>query len=100
MIATIWRFRVHAGRATEFERVYGPAGDWAALLARAPGFAGTELLRVDAESGSYFTIDRWLSTEHYDAAKRALEAEYAALDRRCEAYTSEETWLGLCAILP
>jgi hypothetical protein len=27
-----------------------------------------------------------------------LERDYAALDRRCDAYTSEETWLGLYTI--
>ncbi len=31
--------------------------------------------------------------------KTLLERDYAALDRRCEAYTSEETWLGLYANL-
>jgi hypothetical protein len=28
-----------------------------------------------------------------------LERDYAALDRHCDAYTSEETWLGLDTIL-
>lgn len=96
MIATIWRFRVPAESVAEFERVYGPEGDWALLFARAPGYAGTELLR-DAE-GIYLTIDRWQSESDYRSAKKALEAEYAALDRRCEAYTSEETWLGLYTV--
>jgi len=98
MIATIWRFRVAAEFVATFERAYGPAGDWAELFARAPGYAGTELLKHDGEDGIYLTIDRWNSEADFDAAKKMLEREYAALDCRCEAYTSEETWLGLFTI--
>jgi len=98
MIATIWRFRVPAGRVADFERTYGPHGDWAVLFAGAPGYIGTELLKLDGES-SYITIDRWRTEAEYQSARKRLEPEYAALDRRCEAYTSEETWLGLYAIL-
>ena len=97
MIATIWRFRVPEGAVADFERAYGPEGDWALLFAQAPGYIGTELLRLDDEA-VYLTIDRWRSEADYRSAKQALEAEYAALDRRCEAYTSEETWLGLYAV--
>lgn len=99
MIATLWRFRVRAASVAEFERVYGPDGDWARLFARAPGYAGTELLAHDGEEGVYLTIDRWHTEADFRAAKTLLERDYAALDRRCEAYTSEETWLGLYAIL-
>jgi heme-degrading monooxygenase HmoA len=98
MIATIWRFRVPIECAATFERAYGPAGDWAELFARAPGYAGTELLKHDGEDGIYLTIDRWNSEGDFHAAKRMLERDYDELDRRCEAYTSEETWLGLYTI--
>ena len=97
MIATIWRFRVPAGAIADFEHAYGPEGDWASLFARAQGYAGTELLRLDNEA-VYLTIDRWQSESDYRSAKKTLEAEYAALDRRCEAYTCEETWLGLYTV--
>jgi heme-degrading monooxygenase HmoA len=98
MIATIWRFRVPAESVVAFEIAYGPDGDWAQLFARAPGFRGTELLRLASEPGVYVTIDRWDSEADFHAAKRRLEQDYVALDRRCEAYTSEETWLGLYAV--
>ena len=98
MIATIWRFQVPTASVEAFERAYGPAGDWADLFARAPGHAGTELLKLDSEDGAYLTIDRWNTEAEFHAAKKMLESEYAALDRRCEAYTSEETWLGLYTI--
>jgi heme-degrading monooxygenase HmoA len=95
MIATIWRFRVRPGKGDAFERAYGPHGDWARLFARAEGYAGTELLKLQGETATYLTIDRWLSAAAWHQAKAALAEDYAALDRCCEAYTSEETWLGL-----
>jgi heme-degrading monooxygenase HmoA len=97
MIATIWRFRVPAESVAEFERAYGPRGDWAELFALAPGYAGTELLALRGEQGVYVTIDRWHTEADFQNAKTLLEHDYAVLDRRCEAYTSEETWLGLYA---
>jgi heme-degrading monooxygenase HmoA len=99
MIATIWRFRVPPAKVEAFERTYGPHGDWAQLFARAAGYAGTELLRLDDDEPVYLTIDRWLSAADYQRAKIELETDYAALDRHCEAYISEETWLGLHGVL-
>jgi heme-degrading monooxygenase HmoA len=95
VIATLWRFLVRADAVDAFERAYGPRGEWAQLFARAYGYAGTELLRLDAEPATYPTIDRWLSAADHDAARTALAEDHAALDRRREAYTSEEAWLGL-----
>ncbi|HJT98107.1 MAG TPA: hypothetical protein VJ696_07305 [Rhodanobacteraceae bacterium] len=98
MIATIWRFEVRSASVGAFESAYGPHGDWALLFGRAPGYAGTELLRLGGHDGVYYTIDRWNSEAEFDAAKRLLADDYAALDRRCEAYTSDESWLGLSTI--
>jgi heme-degrading monooxygenase HmoA len=99
MIATIWRFRVPEPEIDAFERAYGPKGDWAELFARAPGYVGTDLLRLHGESGTYLTIDRWATERDFEAAKKLLASDYAELDRRCEAYTSGETWLGLHTIV-
>lgn len=99
MIATIWRFRVHPGMIEAFERAYGPRGDWARLFERTDGYAGTELLRLHGEPATWLTIDRWRSEADYERAKATLADDYAALDRRCEAYTSDETWLGLHSVV-
>ena len=99
MVATIWRFRVPAAEAAAFERAYGPDGDWAKLFARAGGYAGTELLQLSGVDGVYLTIDRWNSEDDFHAAKRMLHDDYMELDRRCEAYTSEETWLGMHTVV-
>jgi heme-degrading monooxygenase HmoA len=98
MIATVWRFRVKPGAIEAFERAYGPHGDWARLFAQAEGFIGTELLKQDAEPGLYLTIDRWQDAERFERAKARIAAEYAELDRRFEACTLEESWLGLYVI--
>ncbi|HEX7128550.1 MAG TPA: antibiotic biosynthesis monooxygenase [Rhodanobacteraceae bacterium] len=98
MIATVWRFRVKPDAIAAFERGYGPHGDWARLFARAEGFAGTELLKLEGQPGLYLTIDRWRDTARFEQAKTQMAAEYAELDRRFEAYTLEESWLGLYAI--
>ena len=95
MIAIIWRFRVQPGKLDAFERAYGPQGDWARLFSRAEGFIATELLKLHGEAATYLTIDRWRSEAAFAHAKATLADDYAALDRCCEAYTSEESWLGL-----
>ena len=99
MIATVWRFSVRPDAVDAFEGAYGPRGDWAGLFARAEGYAGTELLKLEGQTPRYMTLDRWRSNGHFERAKEVLAADYAELDRRCGAYTSEETWLGLYTVI-
>lgn len=42
----------------------------------------------------YLTLDFWESREAYDAFRAQHAAEYAAIDRECEALTAEEKALG------
>ena len=51
MYVILWRFRPVVGQESEFERAYGPSGEWARLFRRDEGYLGTELLlrRSDAE---------------------------------------------------
>jgi 8-oxo-dGTP diphosphatase len=88
----VWEFAPAAGRAAEFERAYGPDGDWARFFRRDPGYLGTELLRGAA--GRYLTIDRWRTRDAFEAFKKREAEEYATLDRRMEALTSHEACLG------
>ena len=99
MIATVWRFEVKPDAVAAFESIYGPRGDWASLFARQDGYDGTELLRLQGDAAIYLTIDRWRDHAAFEQAKRAFADDYAALDRRCEALTSDETWLGLHAVV-
>jgi heme-degrading monooxygenase HmoA len=89
----LWAFEPKAGKEREFERTYGPGGDWAWLFARSPEYRGTELLRPTTER-RYLTIDRWTSVAAYDAFRERWQTEYQALDKRCEALTERETLIG------
>jgi heme-degrading monooxygenase HmoA len=89
----LWEFEPKQGKSEEFERTYGPGGDWAWLFARSPDYRGSDLLRPVAD-GPYITVDRWTSAAAYDAFRERWPAEYAALDQRCEALTERETMIG------
>lgn len=90
----VWEFETRPEKVAEFERTYGPDGDWARLFRKSDGYLGTELLRDRERAGTYVVLDRWASPEQYDSFKKSHAAEYAALDRRCEALTIRETPRG------
>jgi heme-degrading monooxygenase HmoA len=92
MIAIIWRYEVLDEARPAFEATYGPTGAWAQLFAHAEGFRGTELLK--AEDGSYLTLDIWRRREDFDAFLAAHRADYDALDRSTQSWTSCEHRLG------
>jgi len=87
-----WRFTVAAAHRDDFERRYGPEGDWARLFRAHAGFLGTELMR--GGDGTYLTVDRWRSEADWLDFKARHAAAYAALDRECEALTLAEGKLG------
>jgi heme-degrading monooxygenase HmoA len=90
----IWEFTVPPEQTAAFVAAYGPAGLWAELFRRAPGFRGTELYR-DRESPQLFvTLDFWLNEDAFRHFRSAFSAEYEALDRRCESLTASERRLG------
>ena len=89
----VWEFAPRAGKAEEFEQVYGPDGEWARLFKRSPDYRGTELLRL-IEGGSYLTIDRWASAAAFSEFQDQWRTEYETLDRRCEVLTEREELVG------
>ena len=74
MIALV--FRYEARDPSEFERVYGPEGEWAQFFRGGRGYIGTELLRDLEEPERYLVIDRWESAEAYNAFLAENDAEY------------------------
>ena len=60
----------------EFERVYGPDGEWAQFFGGGRGYVGTELLRDLEQRGRYMVIDRWESRDAYNAFVEAHREEY------------------------
>ena len=100
MYAVLWRFRPRVGRESEFERAYGPSGEWALLFRRGDGYLGTELLRRSDDSREYITLDRWASRGAYEAFRARWSSEYRRLDGRLEELTEEEAPLGAFEALP
>jgi heme-degrading monooxygenase HmoA len=69
-------FRYEARDPAEFERVYGPEGEWAQFFRRSDGFIGTELLRDLDEAERYVVIDRWESVDAYNEFLAEYQDEY------------------------
>jgi heme-degrading monooxygenase HmoA len=74
MLALVFSYDVR--QPEEFERVYGPDGDWARFFGQGEGYVGTELLRDVEAPGRYLVIDRWESRDAYNAFIEANRAEY------------------------
>jgi heme-degrading monooxygenase HmoA len=100
MYVVLWRFRPREGRQSEFERAYGPSGEWARLFRRGDGYLGTELLQRSEDPREYLTLDRWTSRAAYEAFRARWSDEYRWLDHRLEELTEEETLLGAFEALP
>lgn len=60
----------------QFERAYGPEGEWAQFFAGGAGYIGTELLRDVEQPGRYVSIDRWESRDAYNAFVEAHRDAY------------------------
>ena len=94
MYIVVWRYLIRPGAGRDFERVYGPDGDWCRLFGEEGEYLGTELLRSIETPGEYMTIDRWDSESAYERFHARRRSEYAALDERCAGWTESETRLG------
>lgn len=90
----VWEFTVAPGREQEFLAAYGPAGAWAELFRRSPGYIETLLLQDRVVPGRFVTIDRWSSQGAHEAFLAMYRADYEALDRACESLTQHESSLG------
>ena len=74
MIALV--FSYEARDPPEFERVYGPDGEWAQFFRGGRGYIGTELLRDVETPGRYLVVDRWESAEAYNTFVAEHRDEY------------------------
>jgi heme-degrading monooxygenase HmoA len=74
VIALVFSYEVR--EPEEFERAYGPEGDWAAFFRQGRGFIGTELLRDVETPSRYLVVDRWESAEAYNAFAAEHRDEY------------------------
>ena len=80
--------------AAEFERVYGPEGEWAQFFRQGTGYVGTELLRDLEVPGRWLVLDRWESREAYNAFVEAHRDEYIRRVDETVAYYDQELRFG------
>lgn len=90
----VWEFHPRSDKRHAFEKAYGPNGDWARFFRRGRGYIGTELIRDPNVAGRYVTLDFWTSRLAYQKFRRQNLAAYKALDKRCEALTQSEKFVG------
>jgi heme-degrading monooxygenase HmoA len=87
-------FSYEAREPEEFERVYGPEGEWAEFFRRGAGYVGTELLRDAETAGRYLVVDRWESAEAYNAFAEANREEFMARVDDTRVYYEQELRIG------
>lgn len=91
MFVTLWEFEVKSGCEELFEQAYGPQGEWVRLFRRDARYRGTRLLRDVGRERVYVTMDEWESREAYEEFREKNAAEYAGIDKKCEALTHGES---------
>ena len=90
----IWEYIVKAEKKSEFERVYGPDGEWVKLFKQSVGYLGTELHRDTSNTQRYLTVDYWISKKDRDNFREKFAEEFTKLDKQCESLTEMENFLG------
>jgi hypothetical protein len=94
MFLILWEYDVKPGWEEQYERVYGPDGDWAQLFRGDPAYQRTLLLRDPFRSLTYLTCDFWETREAYEMFRVSHAVAYEALDQRCEELTLAEREIG------
>jgi hypothetical protein len=94
MFLVLWEFEVKPGCEERFEKVYGPAGDWAMLFRSDSHYRETRLLRDLLRPAVYLALDSWMSRQSYEEFMASRTAEYKALNSVGEGLTIKERRLG------
>lgn len=95
MIYVLWEFQVSVENRAKFETAYKGDGIWGQLFQRDSAYVKTILVRNDERAGSYLTIDVWKNRESYLQFKHRFGADYAKIDKDCEALTDGERLIGI-----
>jgi heme-degrading monooxygenase HmoA len=94
MFVALWEFEVKPGYEKEFEKVYGPEGDWAKLFRNDANYRETRLLHDVASPAIYLTLDFWASRRAYEEFIASHAAAYERLDAAGEKLTLRERKMG------
>jgi heme-degrading monooxygenase HmoA len=92
VIALIFTYEVRDPQA--FEQAYGSEGEWAQFFKQGRGYIGTELLRDVESPGRYVVVDRWESSDAYNAFVQEHRDEYMRRVDDTRFYYDQELRLG------
>jgi len=87
-------FAYDARDPDEFERVYGPEGEWAEFFRGGTGYVGTELLHDVETPGRYLVVDRWDTRDAYQAFVDEHRDEYMRRVDETAFYYKQELRVG------
>ena len=90
----VWQYTIEPALRREFLAAYDAQGAWVRLFSSDPSYIKTLLLQDAADENRYMTIDFWKSKADRDDFRERNWAEFNELDKNCEAFTVEETFLG------
>jgi quinol monooxygenase YgiN len=90
----VWEYIVEPEKVDDFRFTYGPLGEWVDLFSQSTGYIKTELHRDLSDPCRFITVDYWISKESRDQFQRKYAEQFAALDKACELFTSEERFIG------
>jgi antibiotic biosynthesis monooxygenase len=99
MFLVLWEYEVKPGCEERFEKLYGPAGDWAQLFRSDSHYQEIRLLRDPFRSSAYLTLDFWTSSQSYEQFMATHTAEYQAIDSAGEILTVKERRAGAYELL-
>lgn len=99
MYMYMWQYHVSSDAVVEFQRAYGPDGEWVALFKRAKGYISTELNRHFTDPNRFITLDYWQSKNACDDFRKRFSKEFNELDRRCRKLSNSETYIGSFTVL-
>lgn len=90
----IWEYLVKEEYTPQFEKVYGPEGDWVQLFKKSKGHIATDLHQDIANTYRYMTVDTWNSKEDRDSFRTTYSKEFENLDAHCERFMEKEELIG------
>ena len=90
----IWQYQVKSGSEEDFEKMYGPEGDWVQLFRLDSDYSQTMLLKDSSGRRIYQTLDFWNSKESYEGFYNKNEIEISRLDQIGDELTLSERLLG------
>jgi hypothetical protein len=99
VVAVVWQFDIHPGKAVEFERLYGADGDWTKLSRRSRSFLGSSFLKDIAHDDRYLLVEYWSEMVVYERHLAAFQGTVTDLERQRERYVRHIEPLGVFSAL-